>query len=129
MLYDALELLDARVFWCVCLCSESNAWDEPAGLDLVAICAINVPLVGLLVESGTLDVAVEPHMWLEIKRLLEVGEVSPKLFPIRIPLLEREVLPDIFIKQLVDGGVTVNTGAGVAVPVPILVSDATDVCI
>lgn len=45
-------------------------------------------------------------------------EVASKVFPASIPLLEGEGFPELFVEELVDWGVGVDTGAGIAVPIP-----------
>jgi len=45
-------------------------------------------------------------------------EISLQILPAGVALPEGEVLPQLLVEELVDGGVAVDAGAGVLVPVP-----------
>jgi hypothetical protein len=50
--------------------------------------------------------------------LFDVIKVSSQILPARVPFFEGEVFPQLLVKELVDGGVGVDTSARIAVPVP-----------
>ena len=61
---------------------------------------------------------VELNVFEDIPLLLHMLEVSSKLFPASISLLEGEIFPELLVKELVDGCIGINSGTRIAVPVP-----------
>lgn len=61
---------------------------------------------------------VELNVFEDIPLLLHVVEISSKLFPASISLLESEIFPELLVKELVDGCIGINSGTRIAVPVP-----------
>ena len=54
----------------------------------------------------------------ELQTRVDVVEVPTQLVAIGVALVEREILPDLLVEELVEGRVAVDPCAGVAVPVP-----------
>jgi len=97
---------------------KAYAGNEPLAPNLSPIRAFHKPLVLVLIESRPIHMLVEFNVLQHIPLLLHVLEVAAKLFPASISLLEGEVFPQLFVKELIDGRVGVDAGARVAVPVP-----------
>lgn len=61
---------------CISSRREANAWNEPFAEDLAAVRALNEPVLGTLIENGTIDVLVVCDVLLQFPLLLEMIEVS-----------------------------------------------------
>jgi hypothetical protein len=61
---------------------------------------------------------VELHVFKDIPLLLHILEISSKLFPASISLLEGETFNQVLVKELVYGCIGLNSGTRIAVPVP-----------
>ena len=69
------------------------------------------------------DADVEPDVTAQIELLVDVAEISAKLFPRRIELAEVPIPPELLAGELIQRLVRIDPGARLAVPVP----DAADV--
>lgn len=61
---------------------------------------------------------VELGILLYLPDFFNMIEISSKVFPASISLLECEVFPQLLVEELVDWRITVNTSSWIAVPVP-----------
>jgi len=97
---------------------ETNAWNEPAAPDLASIRALHEPHVLVFVESGTINVLVELDILQDVPLLLHMLEVAAEILPASISFFEGEIFPQFLVEKLIDWSVGVNTGAGIAIPIP-----------
>ncbi|KAH9845394.1 hypothetical protein Tdes44962_MAKER06679 [Teratosphaeria destructans] len=112
------EVAEPRDRRAVLLGSEANARYEPSSVDLAAIRALNEPLLPLLVELRSVYVLAVFCVLINLPLLLDEFKVATELWPAGITLLERKLLPKLFVEKLVDRGIAVDAGARIAVPVP-----------
>ena len=116
VVHVAPEVAKARHWWSVTPRCESDAGDEPSTVDLTPITAVDKPLVLLLVEFGTIYVLVILHMLLDVPLLLDMLEVAPKLWPAGVSFFKGEIFPKLFIEELINGRIAVDSGTRIAVP-------------
>jgi hypothetical protein len=88
-----------------------------------AVAGLHDPLVAIGVELCTRDAGVEPDVTAQTELLVDVAEISVKLFPRRIELAEVPIPPELLAGELIQRLVRIDPGARIAVPVP----DAADV--
>ena len=74
--------------------------------------------MSILVENGAVDVFVEGNILFDIPFVFDMSKVSPQFLPVRIPLLESKVFPELLVEQLVNGRVAVDSSSWIAVPIP-----------
>ena len=118
MIQLALEVAKALDLGHVAARGKANGQDEPTTTNLGAVGALDQPLVPRLVKDGRVDVAVVLNVLEEVPLRLDVLEVALQLLPVGVPLLERKVLVQLGLEELVDGRVAVYPRARVLVPVP-----------
>tara|TARA_R110002060_G_scaffold16254_3_gene22579 strand:+ start:1225 stop:1761 length:537 start_codon:yes stop_codon:yes gene_type:complete len=113
--FEVAEVLDRR---CVLLRGESNTWNEPPTGYFGTIRAFYVPAIGALIESSAVHVFVKLRVLVHFPHFLDVIEISSELLPSSISLLECKVLPELFVEELVNGRIAVDTSSWIAIPVP-----------
>lgn len=121
MVHHALEVvftLDPRD---VRFRRKPNSGDEPPRPRPAPILTFDCPLVRSVVKPRRLDGLVVLCMIGEMDLGVDMVKVPTELVPVRVPLAERKVLPELFVKELVQRRVRVDPCActGVSASSPI----------
>lgn len=103
VMYLALELIQALVWWDILLRRETDGRDEVATVCHTPIRTFDFPLAGLFVKLCASHHTIVFRVLANLQLLVEVLEVASQFPPTGISLLERKVLPDFLVEELVDG--------------------------
>ena len=85
------------------LSSHAYTRNEPPRPRLGPIFTLHQPLPPLFIERGTIHSLVEVDMTVDVELLVKIVKVLAQLRSARIAFLEREILPDLFFEELIDG--------------------------
>jgi hypothetical protein len=102
----------------ICLCREARARDQESRPGPVAVSALDLPLIGVGIETRGGDARVEPDVAGQPELLIDVVEVAPQLVPGGKALGPVPIPPELLQRELVVRDVGVDARSRVAVPVP-----------
>ena len=74
--------------------------------------------MAILVVDGAVDMLVVCHMRRDVPLLVNKVKVLAEFLPASITLAEGEIFPKLLIKELVNGGIGIDAGTRITVPVP-----------
>jgi len=118
MIDITFEITQSSKWGSISLAGKTNAWKKPSGIIFRSIRTLDEPLLAFFIKGGTVDVFVERRVVSDIPLLFNIFEVSAELLPSWVAFLECKILPKLFVEELINGRISINTGAWVAVPIP-----------
>jgi hypothetical protein len=104
---------------CVGFCRKPNRSNKPSCPYLGPVVQVYDPLTGLLVEYGASAGGVELYILFETKFAIKILKVFSEILPVGEKFFVLPVFPKFFFEQLIDGRVTIDTGTGIAIPIPL----------